>query len=396
LPAAEHPSAPVAGGGAIGDRAQRHRGDQQHVPRGDLYLLDGPCAPVHAAKMLVQQRAGWIVRSIPVVLLWFSCPALAQTKTLKLATLAPDGTTWTNGIKRLASMVTQGLSGQVKVKLIANGIAGDEQEMIEKIRHGQLSGAALTSLGLSRVSGAVHVLELPLLVRNYDELDYLREQLDPELRKDFEAKGFVILAWADLGPVHLFSTRPLRTHKDMSNAKAWVLPGDKMVPLFFEALGLKGVRLAIGDVNAALEKGTIDIAYGSALTTLALGWHAHLRYMIEKPFTFGVAATVLSKREFDALTPDQQLFLLVEAKSYQRGIIKAIRDEDARALETLLHNGVEVVRPSPEFESEFAEAAKSFLPQLEPLLFATPRLRQRAEGILADYRSKPHRNAKTR
>jgi TRAP-type C4-dicarboxylate transport system substrate-binding protein len=346
--------------------------------------------------MLVQRRAGWITRTIPFVLLLFSCPAFAQTKTLKLATLAPDGTTWTNGIKTLASVVTQGLNGQVKVKLIANGIAGDEQEMIDKIRHGQLSGAALTSLGLGRVSGSVHVLELPLLVRSYDELDYLREQLDPELRKDFEAKGFVILAWADLGPVHLFSTRPLRTHKDLANAKAWVLPGDKMVPGFFEALGMKGVPQAIGDVNAALEKGAIDIAYGSALTTLALGWHAHLTYMIDKPFTFGVAATVLSKREFDALTPDQQLLLLVEAKSYQRGIIKAIREEDARALETLLRSGVQAVHPSPQLERELADAAKSSLLQLEPILFATPHLRQRAEEILADYRSKPHRTAKTR
>jgi TRAP-type C4-dicarboxylate transport system substrate-binding protein len=344
--------------------------------------------------MLDQRRAGWMVWRIPLVLLLFSCPAFAQTKTLKIATLAPDGTTWANGIKTLASMATEGLGGQIKIKLVANGIAGDEQEMIEKIRQGQLFGAALTSLGLGTVSGAVHLLELPLSVRSYDELDYLREELDSELRKGFEDKGLIVLAWADLGPVHLFSTRPLRTHKDMTKAKAWVLPGDKMVPTFLEELGLKGVPLAIGDVNAALQKGTINVAYGSALTTLALGWHAHLRYMTEKPFTFGVAATVLSKREFDALTPDQQMFLLVEGKAYQRDIIKTIREENARALENLLRNGMQVVHLSPQLENEFAEVAKSFLPQLEPTLFSS-RLRKKAEGILEEYRSKPHRTAKT-
>jgi TRAP-type C4-dicarboxylate transport system substrate-binding protein len=342
--------------------------------------------------MLDQRRAGcWI----SFVLLLFNCPALAQTKTLKLATLAPDGTTWANGIKTFAATVAQGLDGQIKIKLIASGIAGDEREMIEKIRQGRLSGAALTSLGLGQEFGAVHILELPLLVRSYDELDYLREQLDSELRKGFEDKGLVILAWADLGPVHLFSTRPLRTHRDMTKAKAWVLPGDKMVPAFLEELGLTGVPLAIGDVNAALEKGTINVAYGSALTTLALGWHAHLRYMTENPLTFGVAATVLSKREFDALTPNQQMFLLVEAKAYQRDMIRTIREEDARALENLLRSGMQVVRPSPQLESEFAEVAKSFVSQLEPTLFS-PRLRKKAEGILVDYRSKPHRTAKTR
>jgi TRAP-type transport system periplasmic protein len=339
-----------------------------------------------------QRRAGcWIA----FVLLLFNGSALAQTRTFKIATLAPDGTSWANGLRTFAATVAQGLEGQVKIRLVAGGIAGNEQEMIEKVRQGRLSGAALTSLGLGIESGAVHVLELPLLVHSYDELDYLREQLDSELRKGFEDKGLVILAWADLGPVHLFSTRPLRTHRDMTKAKAWVLPGDKMVPTFLEELGVTGVPLAIGDVNAALQKGTINVAYGSPLTTLALGWHAHLRYMVDKPFTFGVAATVLSKREFDALTPDQQMFLLVEAKVYQREMIKTIREDNARAMENLIRSGMQVVRPSPELESEFADVAKSFLSQLEPTLFS-PRLRKKAEAILVDYRSKPHAPAKTR
>src|SRR5438105_5424295 len=102
-----------------------------------------------------RRRAGcWLA----FVLLWFSCPALAQPKTFKIATLAPDGTTWANGIKTFGATVTQGLDGQIKIKLIANGIAGDEEQMIEKIRQGRLSGAALTSLGLGKEYGAVHVL----------------------------------------------------------------------------------------------------------------------------------------------------------------------------------------------------------------------------------------------
>ena len=329
----------------------------------------------------------WMV--IPFIVLGLGGPAFAQTKTLKIATLAPDGTTWALGLRNLATMAAKGSRDQIKIKVVANGIAGDEPEMIEKIRRGQLSGAALTSLGLGTVAGAVHVLELPLLVHSYDELDYLREQLDTDLRRIFEDKGLVVLAWADLGPVYLFSTRPLRSPRDMKKTKAWVLPGDKMVPTFLEEMGLTGVPLPIGDVNAALEKGSVNVVYGSALTTVALGWHAHLGYMMEKPFSYGVAATVLSKRDFDALGPDQQMFLLVEAKAYQRNIIKTIREQDAQAMQTLLHNGLQIVHPKPELETELAGVARSFLPQLEPLLFS-PRLRKKAEDALADYRSKPH------
>ena len=36
----------------------------------------------------------------------------------------------------------------------------------------------------------------------------------------------------------------------------------------------------LGDANAALQKGSINVTYCSALTTLALGWHAHLKYMV--------------------------------------------------------------------------------------------------------------------
>lgn len=332
---------------------------------------------------------------VAAVLLGVGGPAWAtEAKTLKIATLAPDGSTWTNGLKSFASVVAQGLPGQLKIKLIANGIAGDERQMLDKIRQGQLHGAALTSLGLGTVSGTIHVLELPLLVRDYGELDYLREKLDTELRKSFEDKGFVVLAWADLGPVHIFTTKPIKSHRDLTKAKPWVLPGDRLIPTLLEELGLKGVPMAVGDVNTAMEKGTITLAYGSALTTLALGWHAHLRYMFEDPFSFGVAATVLSKRDFDALTAEQQMFLLVEAKAYQRDIVKHIRDENARAMESLKRAGVEVMRPSPEVQGEFAQVAKSFLPQVEPLLFS-PRLRKKAETILEEYRAKPRRAAKT-
>jgi TRAP-type C4-dicarboxylate transport system substrate-binding protein len=105
--------------------------------------------------------------------------------------------------------VQQRTNGAVRVKFYSGGASGDERDMVRKMRLGQLSGAAVTSIGLGLIQPEVRVLEVPLLLQSWEELDYVRGQLDGELRKKFEDKGYVLLNWGDVGPIHLFSNTPV-------------------------------------------------------------------------------------------------------------------------------------------------------------------------------------------
>ena len=155
--------------------------------------------------------------------------------TLKIATLAPEGSAWMVAFHEWAKNVEEHTGGKVKVKFFAGGTAGDERDAVRKMRLGQLNGAAVTAIGLGLINSEVRVLELPMLIDNYDELDYVRNKLDAELRKKFEDKGYVLLAWGDVGPVHIFSNSPIKGKADLAQLKLWAWVDDALVRALFHA-----------------------------------------------------------------------------------------------------------------------------------------------------------------
>src|SRR4051794_39797241 len=86
----------------------------------------------------------WIgVRSSVVIgVVMVACVAQAEPRILRLGTIAPDGTAWAREFNTFAREVETETGKQVKVKWYFGGIAGDESEMLERVRRGQLDGAA--------------------------------------------------------------------------------------------------------------------------------------------------------------------------------------------------------------------------------------------------------------
>src|SRR3954467_6995726 len=71
-----------------------------------------------------------------------STAARADEVTLRMGTMAPDGTAWARELNAFARDVDQRTHGQVRIKWYYGGITGDEPGMGERIRRGQLDGAA--------------------------------------------------------------------------------------------------------------------------------------------------------------------------------------------------------------------------------------------------------------
>src|SRR5262249_35470386 len=195
---------------------------------------------------------------------------------LKIATLAPEGSSWMNLFHEFGRAVEARTAGRVRIKFYAGGVQGDEKDCLRKIRLGQLSGAAITGIGLGSVAPEVRVLEL---ARTYEELDALRAALSETLKKKFEEHGYVLGGWGDVGPVMLFSNRPVRTMDDIRATRLWVWSDDPMSRKLFEAMQVHGVPLGVPDVLPSLSTGAIDAFFASPLAALALQWSTHAKYV---------------------------------------------------------------------------------------------------------------------
>ena len=107
----------------------------------------------------------------------------------------------------------------MKVKFYAGGVQGDERDVSARCRLGQLSGAAITGIGLSIISPEVRALEA---ARTYDELDHAaRAARSATAQEGSSEKGYILLGWGDVGPVHLFSQQPVRRSPICGQTKLW-------------------------------------------------------------------------------------------------------------------------------------------------------------------------------
>jgi TRAP-type C4-dicarboxylate transport system substrate-binding protein len=96
-------------------------------------------------------------------------------------------------------------------------------------------------------------------------------------------------------------------------------------------------------------------------------------------------AMVMSKAEFAKLPPDLQSLLKTTAEKYGNKLIQAIRQDNARSVETLKQNGIQVVTVAPNDRAELEKAALDVRPKLIGRLYSQDLL-NRVQGLVDEYR----------
>jgi TRAP-type C4-dicarboxylate transport system substrate-binding protein len=177
---------------------------------------------------------------------------------IKFATLAPDGSTWMKAMKLFTDEASAKTAGRVKFKIYAGGVSGDEKDVVRKIRLGQLQAGGFTGVGIGEIAPEARLLDTPFLFKNSKEIDYVYKTMDGDFRKIFESRGYVLLGWAEVGIVNVFSNSPITKPEDMRNVKIWLWEGDPIAEAMFAALKVRPIPLSVTDVMTSLQTGMIN------------------------------------------------------------------------------------------------------------------------------------------
>jgi len=285
------------------------------------------------------------IASLALLLIFFSISA--DAKRLKIATLAPAGTTWMKEMKAGANLITERTEGRVKLKFYPGGVMGNDQSVHRKIKIGQLHGGAFTPSGLAQVDGSINALSLPMMFESFDEIDYVRARMDPVMKQQMEAKGFVLLGISEGGFVRILSKKPMQNLESIRNSKVWVPAGDRVGQMAMSALGITPISLPIADVFTGLQTGLIETVTVNPTSAIAFQWHTSTSYMTEVPITYLIGVIAVQKKAFDKLTPgDQQIVREEIGKVFKR--LDKINRSDNQAAKTALQNqGITFVTPEP-------------------------------------------------
>lgn len=259
---------------------------------------------------------------------------------LKFATLAPAGSTWMNVITEWAGKVEKESQGRLKFKFYPGGVSGDEPDMIRKIRFGQIHGAAMTGHGIGSIYSPARVLEIPFLFRNYEEVDYVRAQMMPEIRAGFRKNDYELLGWMEIGFIRFFSRTPINSMDDLKKRRIWLWQGDPLGAAFFTASNIAPVPLPITEVFTSLSTGLIDTVIAPPLGAIALQWFTKTPYMTEVPMADGIGGLVVSGKFFNRLPKDLQELLLRTGNEASEKLLHETRKDNEKSLGVLKQNGV--------------------------------------------------------
>src|SRR6201999_161211 len=116
-------------------------------------------------------------------------PATAAT-TIKIATIAPDGTAWMREMRATGDAIKKATDGRVELKLYPGGVMGDNATVLRKIKIGQLQGSAFTGGEAGVITKDAEIYTVPFLFRSQQEVDTVRPKIDPLLKDAVRKSGF--------------------------------------------------------------------------------------------------------------------------------------------------------------------------------------------------------------
>lgn len=311
-----------------------------------------------------------IIMAFAVVVMSFVAVRGNAATEIKLAILAPEGSAWHQVMTAWDKELQEKTGGRVKLKIYAGGVLGDERDIIRKMRIGQVHAAGFTGLGLGIVNPAVRVLELPMLVSNYQEADAVTKKIQPKLEAGFEEKSFVLLGWAETGFINLFSNKPIASLKDMGGMKMWAWEGDPLVETMYRAFKIVPIPLPLTDVLTSLQTKLIDAVYAPPLGAIALQWFTQTKYMSDLKLADSTGGILITKAALALIPAADQEALKTTARKYAKMLVDKTRTDNDKSYATLANSGVKTVNIPPEEVEKIKTTCKEVWQQLVGKLYS--------------------------
>jgi len=305
---------------------------------------------------------------------------------LKIATVAPDGSHWTQQMRAGAEQIKMRTDGRVVLKFYPGGVMGNDSQVLRKVRVNQLQGGAFAAGGLGDRYRGLNLYGIPLLFRSLEEVDAVRARLDPKLIAGLEQAGFVSFGFVEGGFANLFANEPIHTVNEMRRKKVWVPDGDEISFVAMQELGLSPVTLPVTDVLTGLQTGLIEITFASPVVALVLQWHTKVKYITRLPVSYSYGVPAIEKEAFGHLSADDQKVVREVMTKVLSGLDHEARAEDDRAYETLLGAGLKPVEVGAGDLDAWRHTIEGLYPQLRSRPDINAELFDELQAILAEYR----------
>ena len=276
------------------------------------------------------------------LLLAGALPAPAQV-VVKMATLVPEGSKYHLVLKEMLETWKKATQGRVTARLYPGSVAGDDQDVVRKMRLGSLNAGLLTSSGVQAVDPSVMAFQVPMLYSSYEEIDHVLSVYGPKVEASMAAKGFVVLAWADGGWVRFFTKTPVRTPDDLKPLKLFAWGNDTDALEIWKDAGFNPVPLPSTEISTALQTGLVSALPTTPTAAVLLQWYQHAKNMTDVKWGLLLGAMVVNKSTWDRISPEDQKAVRAAAAEAGARLRTEARASEERDIAAMQKRGLNVV-----------------------------------------------------
>jgi tripartite ATP-independent transporter DctP family solute receptor len=278
---------------------------------------------------------------------------------LKIATVAPDGTPWSEGLQQFKKQVEADAPGKITVRVFTGGVLGDENESVQSVQRGQYQGVGASTGAIASIVPELSVLELPYLFRTAEEADYVLDKvITPTVEKEFRQRGLVLGFWSENG-YRCFGTNfgAVHTPADLKGHKMRSQESELHLAMY-RAFGAAPTPMPVTEVLTSLQTGVIDGYDNTALFAFAAQWTSSTKYFSVTNHIYQPAAIVFNAAWFDALTPELKADILKSRTTLVPQMRKEIRALTPILLQNMGEMKVKVYQPTADELKTFEAPAK--------------------------------------
>lgn len=294
--------------------------------------------------------------------LWRAPAAAADPVVVKLATLVPSGSGWHRSLQEMGQKWQQVSGGRVVLRLYAGGVAGDDADVVRKMRLGTLNAGLLATTGLADIDRSVLALQIPMLYADYDEADWVTGKMIPVLDAQIEAKGFVVLAWVDGGWARFFTKTPARTPEELKSAKLFTWAGDDKYTELWKGAGFNAIPLPATEISTALQTGLVNAICTTPQVAAIMQWYNNAKNMTDINWALLYGAIVVEKATWEKIPADARPAILAATRETGRLLSQQTRAEEIQSIDAMKKHGLNVVKPGPAELEAWRKLLDSVLP----------------------------------
>jgi TRAP-type C4-dicarboxylate transport system substrate-binding protein len=333
-------------------------------------------------------RVALALRALSLTIATFvalAAPAHAEPVTLRMATIAPQGSGWAREFAAWARDIDAGTQGAVHVKMYYAAIAGDDVSVLDRIKRDQLDGA-IGSESCVRLAPSLRVTRTFGLFQSREESSFILTRLQPLLEREFLRAGYINLGVATLGPEMLFTRQPVHDMAELRRTLLWTWDLDDALRMQAPALGLHVVALPLEGAARAYDDKNVDGFISMPEAALAFQWSAQASYLANIELSYRNGCVFVTSRFFDSLPIEAQRYIR-SATAKLRGRLddRSRRDDEALIGGLFARQGLKTVAVSDRFRLDFFSQAREVRGQLGST-FVAPKLLEEVLSWLADYR----------